>query len=74
MMDLQTVIENTPRILGQTALYGTLAYPIYVGLRKAVSPERKFKEIFKEQSTHVMVGCLSAGYLCVEYAKLFFNK
>lgn len=73
-MDLQTIIENTPRIIGQTAVCAAIVYPIYSGISKVVHKEKKFTDILKEPSTKGMVAGISIGYMLLEYAKLFFSK
>ena len=71
-MDLQTIVENTPRILGEAAAFTVIVYPIYSGL-KAMTSKESFTEVAKKAETFYMTAGMGVGKLLYEYGSLFFQ-
>ena len=61
-MNLQTIVENTPKILGETAAFTALVYPIYSGLKSMTSKE-KFTEVLTKAETFYMTAAMGVGRL-----------
>jgi hypothetical protein len=71
-MDLQTIVENTPRILGETAAFTVLVYPIFTGLNAMVSKE-KFTDVAKKAEILYMTAGIGVGKLLYECGSLIFQ-
>lgn len=68
-MELQTIIENTPGILAEAAVFTALVYPIYTGLKSVVSKER-FVELSTKAETLYTVAGFGIGKILLDYGYL----
>lgn len=72
-MDLQTIVENTPRILGVAVAVTAIAYPVYSALQYITGEMNSFKEALNDTSTVNMAAGISVGTLLCQYGALFFK-